>query len=99
MRVFMRLAGFRLALRTRMPPRRFVYLLRSASTGRPYFGLTSNMTTRLAAHNAGQNRSTAPFRPWVLATLIEFNEEKTAIAFERFLKTGSGRAFAKRHLM
>ena len=99
MRVFMRLAGFRLALRTRMPPRRFVYLLRSASTNRPYFGLTSDITTRLAAHNAGQNKSTAPFRPWVLVTLIEFSEERTAGAFERFIKTGSGRAFAKRHLM
>lgn len=82
-----------------MPAKRFVYLLRSISTGRPYFGLTSDITTRLAAHNAGQNKSTAPFRPWSLVTLVEFSDETTAARFELFLKTGSGRAFAKQHLM
>jgi putative endonuclease len=82
-----------------MPDKRFVYLLRSKSTNRPYFGLTSDITTRLAAHNAGQNKSTAAFRPWVLVTLIEFSDEKPAADFERFLKTGSGRVFAKKHLM
>lgn len=82
-----------------MLPKRFVYLLRSTPTNRPYFGLTSDIATRLAAHNAGQNKSTAPFRPWVLVTLVQFNDAKTAAAFERFLKTGSGRVFAKRHLL
>jgi predicted GIY-YIG superfamily endonuclease len=82
-----------------VPARRFVYLLRSKSTNRPYFGLTSDIVTRLAAHNAGQNKSTAPFCPWVLVTLIEFSDETTAANFERFLKTGSGRAFAKQHLL
>lgn len=82
-----------------MPDKRFVYLLRSKSTNRPYFGLTSNITTRLAAHNAGQNKSTAPFRPWALVTLIQFSDEETAANFERFLKTGSGRAFAKQRLL
>jgi putative endonuclease len=82
-----------------MPDKRFVYPLRSQSTNRPYFGLTSDITTRLVAHNAGQNKSTAPFRPWVLVTLIQFSDEKTAANFERFLKTGSGRTFAKQHLL
>lgn len=80
-------------------PKRFVYLLRSHSTSRPYFGLTSDIETRLAAHNAGQNKSTAPFRPWALVTLIQFRDEPTASRFERFLKSGSGRAFAKQHLL
>lgn len=84
---------------THMSDKRFVYLLRSKSTTRPYFGLTSDITTRLAAHNAGQNKSTAPFRPWVLVTLIEFSDERKAADFERFLKSGSGRAFAKQHLL
>lgn len=95
----MGVVGSRLALRTRMPEKRFVYLLRSQSTNRPYFGLTSDIVTRLAAHNAGQNKSTAPFRPWALVTLVQFSDEKTAAAFERFLKSGSGRAFAKQHLL
>lgn len=82
-----------------MPDKRFVYLLRSKVTNRPYFGLTSDIATRLAAHNAGQNKSTAPFRPWAVVTLIEFSDETTAARFERFLKSGSGRTFAKNHLM
>jgi putative endonuclease len=61
-----------------MPDKRFVYLLRSKSTNRSYFGLTSDITTRLAAHNAGQNKSTAPFRPWTIVTLIEFSDERKA---------------------
>ena len=81
-----------------MGHKRFVYLIRSTTTGRPYVGLTSDFTTRLAAHNAGRNPSTAPFRPWTLATLIEFGDEQTAARFERYLKKGSGRAFAKKHL-
>ncbi len=82
-----------------MTDKRFVYLLRSKSTNHPYFGLTSDITTRLAAHNAGQNKSTAPFRPWVLVTLVQFSDEKTAARFEQFLKSGSGRSFAKQHLL
>lgn len=82
-----------------MSDKLFVYLLRSKSTNRSYFGLTSDITTRLAAHNAGQNKSTAPFRPWTLVTLVEFSEAGTAARFERFLKSGSGRAFAKQHLL
>jgi len=82
-----------------MPDKRFVYLLRSQATNRPYFGLTSDITTRLAAHNAGQNKSTAAFRPWILVTLIQFSDHQTAANFERFLKSGSGRAFAKQHLL
>ena len=77
----------------------FVYLLRSKTTGEPYTGLTTNFDRRLTAHNAGQNSSTARARPWELVTLIEFMHEDAAVRFERYLKTGSGRAFAKRHLM
>lgn len=81
-----------------MAPKRFVYLLRSTSRGRPYIGLTSDFPARLAAHNAGQNPSTARHRPWVLVALVEFTNESTAARFERYLKSGSGRAFAKKHL-
>ena len=85
-------------LRVQHAPKRFVYLLRSEVTGGPYVGLTSNVETRLAAHNAGQNRSTVRDRPWQLVVTIEFQEESAAVHFERYLKSGSGWAFAKRHL-
>jgi putative endonuclease len=80
-------------------PKRFVYLIRSSVTGQPYIGLTSNVQTRLAAHNAGQNRSTSRNKPWELVAAMEFATEPTAVRFERYLKSGSGWAFAKRHLL
>jgi putative endonuclease len=41
---------------------------------------------------------TAAHRPWRLLVQLEFADEQTARRFERYLKSGSGRAFAKRHL-
>ena len=37
------------------------------------------------------------YRPWHLHVTIELPDEQRAIDFERYLKSGSGRAFAKRH--
>ena len=76
----------------------FVYLLRSVNErDRPYVGLTSDVAARLAAHNARRSPHTARFKPWELVVAMEFADEATAIRFERYLKSGSGRAFAKRH--
>ena len=52
---------------------------------------------RLEAHNAGTSPFTAKFRPWVMTTCIEFEDQHRAAAFERYFKSPSGRAFAKRH--
>lgn len=89
--------GSALANGLAMAEKHCVYLLRSLKTGEPYTGLTSNFERRLIAHNAGQNPSTARARPWELVALIEFQREDVAARFERYLKSGSGRAFAKRH--
>jgi putative endonuclease len=62
-----------------------------------YVGLTSDVQTRLADHNAGRCPHTARRRPWQLHVVIEFPDEPRAVRFERYLKSGSGRAFAKRH--
>jgi putative endonuclease len=79
--------------------RRSVYVLVSTiDPERHYVGLTSNVTTRLAVHNAGGSRHTAQYRPWRLMVWVEFASPSSAAAFEKYLKTGSGRAFAKRHL-
>ena len=78
--------------------KRFVYILRSDSDpARHYVGLTSNIENRLDWHNAGPSGHTVAHRPWSLVVVLEFPEERTAVKFERYLKTGSGRAFAKRH--
>jgi len=59
--------------------------------------LTSNVGRRLEWHNARQNVHTVRNRPWRVVLIMEFANESTAARFERYLKTGSGRAFAKRH--
>jgi predicted GIY-YIG superfamily endonuclease len=78
--------------------KRFVYLLRSESDpARHYVGITSDVEMRLRWHNAGQNVHTVRDRPWRAVVALEFNDETQARRFERYLKSGSGRAFAKRH--
>ena len=77
----------------------YVYLLESeAVIGERYVGLTSDFKHRLAAHNAGQSPHTSKFRPWRLVTYIAFSDQGKAEAFERYLKNGSGHAFAKKRL-
>ncbi len=80
--------------------KRFVYVLRSvAYPTRYYSGLTSNVERRLAIHNSGGSQHTAPLRPWELVASIEFSNESSAVAFEKYLKSGSGRVFSKRHFV
>jgi predicted GIY-YIG superfamily endonuclease len=79
--------------------KRFVYVLRNAETPpRYYTGLSGDVVKRLESHNAGCNRHTAKYRPWSVDVVIEFPDERRAVAFERYLKSGSGSAFAKRRL-
>ena len=79
---------------------RFVYILQSLSDpARHYVGLTSDVTRRVETHNSGGSIHTLANRPWHLVAAIEFSNANSAIAFERYLKTGSGRAFAKRHFV
>lgn len=37
------------------------------------------------------------YRPWSILVVLHFGDESTARRFERYLKSGSGRAFARRH--
>ncbi len=62
-----------------------------------YVGLTSDVRARLDDHNSGHCPHTARYRPWQLHVVIEFPDEERAFRFERYLKSGSGREFAKRH--
>jgi predicted GIY-YIG superfamily endonuclease len=80
-------------------PRGFVYILRNTeSPPRYYTGHTSDVARRLDEHNAGNCIHTAKYRPWLVDVVIEFSDERRALAFERYLKSGSGAAFAQRHL-
>jgi len=76
----------------------YVYMLRSqADPARFYVGLAKDLSARLKLHNAGQVRHTAQSVPWQIETAVAFRSKTKAVAFERYLKTHSGRAFAKKH--
>jgi putative endonuclease len=84
----------------RTPPKRFVYLLRSLTNpNRTYTGLTSDVAPRFTAHNAGRVPSTCRHGPWEILAVVEFQQETIAARFEKYLKSGSGQAFARRHFM
>jgi putative endonuclease len=78
--------------------KRIVSIVRSdADPSRHYVGITNDIRSRLDWHNHGPSGHTLLGRPWSLAVAIEFSTEKEAVRFEKYLKSGSGRAFTKRH--
>jgi len=75
----------------------YVYMLKSVkNTAKTYVGFTTNLKERLQKHNEGGSYYTADHRPWKLISFVGFNEESKALDFEKYLKTGSGYAFAKK---
>jgi putative endonuclease len=77
----------------------YVYILRSlAQPDRHYVGMTQDLRDRLARHNAGEVAHTSKFVPWEISTYIGLRDKDRAFALERYLKSGSGRAFAKKRL-
>ena len=84
-------------LSPRSAPLHYVYILQSLShPGQFYMGLSDDPQRRLGTHNAGQSLHTAKFKPWRLISAHWFDNPEVAAAFERYLKSGSGRGFAKR---
>ena len=61
-----------------------------------YVGYTRNLKERIATHNAGGSVYTELHRPWKLVAFHAFEDELKAIRFERYLKSSSGKAFAKK---
>lgn len=77
----------------------YVYLIESTATPKHrYVGLTSDLRRRLADHNGGKSTHTSKFKPWRLVTYLAFSDRAKAESFERYLKSGSGHAFANRRL-
>lgn len=77
----------------------YAYILQSLSDPTQFYtGLCTDIDARLAAHNAGQSPHTSKFKPWRLLSSHFFSDEQVAVAFECYLKSGSDRAFAAKHL-
>jgi predicted GIY-YIG superfamily endonuclease len=76
-----------------------VYLLESIDhPDESYVGLTDDLKSRFAAHNAGHSPHTAKFKPWRVVTYVAFSDDTKAVDFERYRKSASGRAFANKRL-
>ena len=80
----------------------YVYILQSLKyPDRYYVGCTNDVAERVRRHNAGQSasrsRHSSMYGQWKLVVQIGFEDKAKAFAFEKYLKSGSGRAFAKRH--
>ncbi|MEI6787528.1 MAG: GIY-YIG nuclease family protein [bacterium] len=76
----------------------YVYILVSEqSPDTHYTGITTDLAERLERHNLGRCPHTSKYRPWRIETCIAFTDEAKAVAFESYLKSGSGREFARRH--
>ena len=78
----------------------YVYILKSQKDrSKFYIGETIDLAVRLKQHNKGMCSYSRRFAPWSIETYITFSNAKLAKEFERYLKTGSGKAFLKRRLM
>jgi len=76
----------------------YVYILQSINfPDRHYTGFTEDLLSRLEKHNSGQCPHTSKFKPWKINTAISFDSKEKAMDFEKYLKSHSGRAFAKKH--
>ena len=77
---------------------RFVYILRSETDpSRHYVRVTGAVDERLEWHNDGPCGYARQHRPWRVIVSMEFPDEESAVRFEKYLKSGSGRAFSKQH--
>ncbi|MBX9775427.1 MAG: GIY-YIG nuclease family protein [Xanthobacteraceae bacterium] len=77
----------------------YVYLIEStAFPGERYVGLTTDLKRRFRNHNDGESPHASKFKPWRLITYTAFSDQAKAEAFERYLKSGSGHAFARNRL-
>ena len=77
----------------------YAYMLQSQNEpNRFYTGFTEDVAARLQHHNEGGNPHTSKHRPWRIKTCVAFTDREQALAFECYLKTASGRAFAKKRL-
>lgn len=77
---------------------KYVYILQSEDSEHFYVGAAEDVRARLLKHNAGEVPHTSKFRPWRLKTYLAFSDDSKAFEFERYLKSASGRAFAKKRL-
>ena len=76
----------------------YVYIL-NCKDNKPYTGCTNDLKDRLQRHKNGHIPATRDRRPVKLDCYFAFQNKYKAYQFERYLKSGSGRVFTKRHFL
>ena len=76
----------------------YVYILKCVD-GTHYVGCTLNLKQRFVAHKKGNVKSTKHKLPIELIICAAFKDKYKAYYFEKYLKSGSVRAFLKRHFL
>lgn len=77
----------------------YIYLIQSINfPDKRYIGYTINLKERLKKHNWGGDKHTTKYRPWKFVVCLAFEDKERAHDFEKYLKSGSGNAFAKKRL-
>ena len=76
----------------------YVYILRCRDKTY-YVGITQNIKKRLREHKEKKNKYTKSRLPVKLEWIGVFKNKDLASGFEKYLKTGSGRAFMKKRLI
>jgi predicted GIY-YIG superfamily endonuclease len=77
----------------------FVYIIQSLSDDSFYIGVTGDIEKRLSEHNDGSAKYSSAHRPYRLISYTAFTDKQKALAFEKYLKSGSGFAFRNKHLI
>jgi putative endonuclease len=78
----------------------YVYIIRSqAQSAQEYTGATADLRRRVAEHNAGKSAHTSKYLPWELIWYCALPDKLKALAFEKYLKSHSGRAFSRKRLV
>jgi len=77
----------------------YVYILENKNKNFHYIGYTKNLNKRIHEHKNGESSVTKGYLPIKLVWHCVFYNKQTAAKFEKYLKSGSGRAFTKKHLI
>ncbi len=78
----------------------YVYIIKSVRFPTEYYvGYTVDLKERISKHNEGGSPHTSKFKPWKLSFYSAFQDKVLALAFEKYLKSHSGKAFSAKHLI
>ena len=77
----------------------YTYITQSRRDKSFYTGVTADLKKRIAQHNAGSTPYSSSKRPYKIVWYCAFSDKQKAYQFEKYLKSGSGFAFARKRLV